>query len=158
MVDSQKIASVSPDQTLTSFLCHAVAANRAEQKTLTLVVPGTVALQPDFFCALAEEWRTLRTKLGIGETTRIRIDCCHNETQFGWLPKLLERIELFRCRRAFEKRQVDQWISLTQCLVIGRPVDGEDAIVMGVADEGTRLPHWVKPAKMRMPQAQRATA
>lgn len=145
--------TIPADKTLMTFLCHAVAANRAERKTLTLVLPGTIALQPDFFCDLADGWTKLRKQLSIDEQTRLRIDCCSGNVRGGWIRGLVERIEMFRCHRAFAKRKIDDQISLTRCLVIGRPNEGESSIVLGVADETAKLPIWAKPAAMRLPKA-----
>lgn len=147
-------ATIPADKTLMTFLCHAVAANRAERKTLTLVLPGTIALEPEFFCDLAEGWATLREQLSIDDKTRLRIDCCSGNTRGGWIRGLIERMEMFRCRRAFAKRNLDHQISLDRCLVIGRPGNEDSVIVMGVADDTAKLPAWAKPAAMRLPSNQ----
>lgn len=147
------MSTLTADQTLMTLLCHSVAANRAEQKTLTLVVPGTVALQPDFFCDLAEQWQTLRKQLGIAEPARLRIDCCHDDRLRGPISMMsgwLRQFELMRCRRALFKRDADTPVSLTRCLVIGRPNSDEQSVVMGIADESVTLPTWAKPATMRL--------
>ncbi|TWT96499.1 hypothetical protein [Neorhodopirellula pilleata] len=146
-------STISADKTLISFLCHAVAANRAERKTLTLVTPTTIALQPQFFCDLAETWHSLRQQLSISEETRLRIDCCHSQSRDGWLRNRIEQFGIWRCRREFAKRRIEQQISLTRCLIIGRPDDHDGSIVLGITDESTKLPTWAKPAIMRLPQA-----
>jgi len=148
--------AIPSHHTLTTFLCHAVAANRAEQKTLTLVVPNFIALQPAFFCDLAECWKTLREKLSLGEDTSLRVDCCRGETLGHWpggqwLAEWQQRIDLFRNHRAFSRQHLDDVISVTRCLVIGRPSGDGESIVMGVADPDVALPDWVKPAPMLLP-------
>ncbi|WP_404310239.1 hypothetical protein [Neorhodopirellula lusitana] len=151
MNSSSSTNAISADHTLTTFLCHAVAANRAEQKTLTLVTPKSIALEPAFFCDLAEVWRSLQSKLSISEETRLQIDICQGESAGGWFRSLLERVDLFRCRREFAKRQIEPWISLTRCLVIGRPTTDPPVVVMGIASEEVSLPSWTKAATMRLP-------
>lgn len=143
-------AVMSADNTLTTFLCHAVAANRAEQKTLTLVVPKFIALQPAFFCDLAEAWRSLRDKLSIGPDTGLRIDDCRDESGTHWISAWQHRIDLFRSRRAFRRRNLSDVISITRCLVVGRPVHDAAAIVLAIAGDTSTLPEWAKPAPMSL--------
>lgn len=143
--------AISADHTLTTFLCHAVAANRSEQKTLTLVVPDFLALQPAFFCDLADAWRSLRDKLSLGPDTRLRVDCCRDEASMNWLARWQHRIDLLRSRRAFARRNLDDVISVTRCLLVGRPDSEGEAIVLAIADPNVPLPDWAKPARMSLP-------
>ena len=153
MANAKEPSSISADQILVTFLCHAVAANRAERKTLTLVMPTTIALQPAFFCDLVETWHSLRRRLSISEQTRLRIDYCSGQARGGWLRTWIDRIEMFRCQREFVKRRIDNDISLTRCLIIGRPDTNSGSIVLGITDESAKLPTWAKPATMRLPRA-----
>lgn len=141
---------ISPDDTLTTFLCHAIATNRQAGKTLTLVMPKFVALRPDFFCDLAESWRALRKRLSIGETVRLHVDCCDEGVSGGLISSWVRRIELARCRRQCHKRGLDEWVSLTRCLVISRPRDPSTSIVLGIAQADARLPEWTVPVTFRV--------
>lgn len=143
--------TISSENTLTTFLCHAVAANRAEQKTLALVVPEFVALQPAFFCDLAESWRLLREKLGLGTTIMLRVDYCSSESKWGWFREIQQRIDLLRSQRAIERRNLSDVISLTRCLVVGRPGQDASSIVLAISTPQVVLPEWVKPAEMSLP-------
>jgi hypothetical protein len=48
--------------------------------------------------------------------------------------------------------KVDDAISITRCLVVGRPVDASTSILLGVADPRVTLPDWVKAAPMSLPE------
>lgn len=153
MPNANQPTSTPTDKTLIAFLCHAVAANRAERKTLTLVMPTTIALQPQFFCDLAETWCSLRKQLSIGEETRLRIDCCNSRARQNRLLGWVDQIETWRCQRAFANHRIDHQISLTRCLIIGRPDENDRSILLGITDESAKLPAWAKPATMRLPRA-----
>lgn len=143
--------AISADNTLTTFLCHAVAANRAEQKTLALVVPDVVALQPAFFCDLAESWKALREKLALGDAVMLRVDCCGSDSSRNGLTEFQRRIDLFRSRRVIRRRKLSNVISLTHCLVVGRPEQDKTSIVLGITGPQSVLPQWVKPAEISLP-------
>ncbi len=145
------VAMIRSDVTLTTFLCHAVAANRAEHKTLTLITPQHVVLQPSFFCDLAEAWKSLREKLALGSDVMLRVDCCHDDSRWQLFAAMSQQWDLLRCRRAFRRMKVDDAISLTRCLVVGRPVDASTSIVLGIAEPNVTLPDWVKAAPMSLP-------
>lgn len=143
--------TVSTANTLSTFLCHAVAANRAEQKTLALVLPDFVALQPAFFCDLAESWKSLRDSLALGSQTMLRVDCCCSEARWNWFTKIQQQIEFFRSQRAVKRHHLSGVISVTRCLAIGRPRHDVSEIVLGITDPQVVLPEWVKPAEMTVP-------
>ncbi|MCM2370089.1 hypothetical protein [Aporhodopirellula aestuarii] len=152
MTATKTIAPISASNTLKTFLCHAVAANRAEQKTLTLVVPKVVSLQPAFFCDLAESWKSLREQLGLGTDTVLRVDYCSTESGMSWFRGCWRRINLMRCQRAFAKRNLGNVIALTSCLIVSRPLSNGASFVMGICDPDVSLPGWVKPAEMSLPR------
>ncbi|EMI44091.1 hypothetical protein [Rhodopirellula sp. SWK7] len=151
MTATQNSAAISTDNTLKTFLCHAVAANRSEQKTLTLVVPAIVSLQPAFFCDLAESWKLLREQLGLGGDTILRVDYCSTDSGMNWFRGLRRRLDLFRCQRAFIRRNLADAISLTNCLIVSRPVANGESVVLGISGPEVSLPGWVKPAQMTLP-------
>lgn len=142
---------IHSDDTLTTFLCHAVAANRSEHKTLTLVLPESIALQPAFFCDLAASWQELRDKISLGTNVVLRVDCCGDESRLGMLRGCGQRLQQWRSERAIDRRNLREVISLSRCLVVGRPSREPSAIVMGIADPSVSLPEWVKPAEISMP-------
>ncbi len=142
---------IPSDDTLTTFLCHAVATNRTEQKTLTLVLPESVVLQPAFFCDLAGSWRDLRGKVSLGDNVVLRVDCCSDEAQTGMLRGFGQRFEQWRSQLAINRNQLRDVISLTRCLIVGRPARDPSAIVMGIAEPSVSLPEWAKPAQISMP-------
>lgn len=137
--------------TLTTFLCHAVATNRTEQKTLTLVLPDHVVLQPAFYCDLARSWRDLRGKVSLGDDVVLRVDCCGNGGHAGVFRGLGQGIEHWRSELAINRNQLRDVITLTRCLIVGRPVRDAFAIVMGIAESSVSLPAWAKPAQISMP-------
>lgn len=147
-------APVSPipsDDTLTTFLCHAVSANRGEQKTLTLVLPTGISLQPAFFCDLARSWETLRDKLSLGSDVMLRVDCCSDESRSAVIREFTQRVHHWRCQRAINRHNLNDVILLTRCLIVGRPVRDDSMIVMGIADPLVTLPEWVKPTQISVP-------
>lgn len=147
-------ASVSPipsDDTLTTFLCHAVAANRGEQKTLTLVLPTGISLQPAFFRDLARSWQVLRDKLSLGTDVMLRVDFCSDESRSAVMRECIQRVQQWRCQRSINRHNLNDVILLTRCLVVGRPVRDPSTIVMGIADPLVTLPEWVKPTQISMP-------
>ncbi len=151
MPSSASTHPIRSDDTLTTFLCHAVAANRSEQKTLTLVLPDSIALQPAFFCDLATSWRDLRHKISLGADIVLRVDCCSDQSRSGVLHDCGRRLWHWRSERAIDNRNLRELISLTRCLVIGRPTREPSAIVMGIADPSVSLPEWVKPIEISLP-------
>ncbi|MFG0287235.1 MAG: hypothetical protein ACF8CQ_03620 [Rhodopirellula sp. JB044] len=151
MTATQNTSAISTDNTLKTLLCHAVAANRSEQKTLALVVPKIVSLQPAFFCDLARSWRQLRDQLGIAPKTILRIDYCTAEAGLDWIRSIRRRFDLYRCLRAFQRQGLSDSISLTNCLVISRPAESSESVVLGISEPGATLPKWVKPAQMSLP-------
>tara|TARA_A100001391_G_scaffold203663_1_gene196657 strand:+ start:2283 stop:2774 length:492 start_codon:yes stop_codon:yes gene_type:complete len=142
---------IRSDDTLTTLLCHAVSANRSERKTLTLVLPEHVALQPDFFCDLAGSWRVLRKKLSLGEGTELKVDYCSDADGLGILQEAFRRIEQWRCQHNLKQQKLHGLIKLSRCLIVGKPTRDASAVVMGVAEPSVSLPDWAEPAQISMP-------
>ncbi|TWT56230.1 hypothetical protein [Allorhodopirellula solitaria] len=152
MTHERSVQSLSSDTTLDAFLSHAVAANRAEQKTLALVMPASLALTPAFFCDLGSRWCELREKLTLAPNTLLRVDFCTDTAGMNWIPSIGARFEQWRRQRALSQRNLHAAISLTHCLLIGRPARDAATVVMGIADPSLDLPDWVKAAPVSLPR------
>ncbi|MFG0264159.1 MAG: hypothetical protein ACF8AM_03290 [Rhodopirellula sp. JB055] len=142
----------TPDQTLRTLLHRTVEQAVRYGKTLVLVTPNELRLQPAFFVALGQAWRDANATQSEGEDAiaipRLRIDWCAPNAQGFSLKSLQNKWLANRCERMLRRERLNDCIQLSQCLLIGKASQHPSTIVLGITNEATELPVWTTPVPM----------
>ncbi|WDQ15846.1 hypothetical protein [Rhodopirellula sp. P2] len=144
----------TPDHTLRTLLHRTVEQAVRYGKTLVLVTPDELRLQPAFFVALGQAWREANaSQQSEGHESmampRLRVDWCAPASQgFGWR-SLQNKWHTSRCERLLRRENLDDCVQLSQCLLIGKASQHPSTIVLGITNEATELPEWTTPVPMQ---------
>jgi hypothetical protein len=144
----------TPDQTLRTLLHRTVEQAVRYGKTLVLVTPNELRLQPAFFVALGQAWRDANASQqsendDLVAIPRLRIDWCAPAAQGLSLKSLQNKLLASRCERMLRREHLSDCIQLSQCLLIGKASQHPSTIVLGITNEATELPEWTTPVPMQ---------
>lgn len=141
----------TPDQTLQALLHRTVEQAVRYGKTLVLVTPRELRLQPAFFVSLGHAWQQANashTDAGIESTQtgmsipRLRVDWCSDDSTTMSLTGWLDRLHTRKCERWLRRERLSECVQLSRCLLIGKASQQTSTVVMGIAPEGRPLPAW----------------
>lgn len=142
-----------PDQTLRTLLHRTVEQAVRYGKTLVLVTPDELRLQPAFFVALGHAWREANASHQSesderSAMPRLRVDWCAPAKGFGW-STLQNKWHTRRCERTLQRERLTDCVQLSQCLLIGKASQHPSTIVLGITSEATELPEWTTAVPMQ---------